>query len=585
MTKKHYITIAICSLIILIAGAIFGYYYKEYIAPESYVIGTNKEGEYKDLVFADYYSDEDILFSQNINKSTFSVANNVASYEFNFEHKEFDGVKNSYVLYINDYMLNNITSDAGTISGTYTLNYYDVDKSVLCHSDISINFSFYSLASKLQVSLAEKDLGYLVKFFKTDNFIITLASNPFLMLDKEGEVDEKINEITQLTLKVEELNGTVANLNSSLESKQAELEALKSSNEDKSEEISILEAEVESLKVTIADLKYQVSYYQQLLEAYENPNYYEIRFISENIVQDVQFTNSIEHLYIPEDPIKDFGMFVGWSVDGVNIVDFTNYDLNSSVDFIAIFEDRAGLYDIDNNLIYSWDTLLANGHISITDGILSSFNDGLGGKLILSPDIIEIGQDCFRNSTLLQEVIIGSKVQKIGKYAFSGASSLKFINVPDNVLEIGGSAFSNCTSLNKVDLSDNITVIPDSAFRGCTNLKSIRLPNNLDSIGYRAFNGCESLKSIIIPASVTTISGWAFANCISLKSIYIPSNVINITCSGDYVFSNCSLTIYVEVSSKPSSWSETFNLSAENSPLEVKYGYTYESYLNEIKGE
>jgi len=191
MTKKHYITIAICSLIILIAGALFGYYYKEYIAPESYVIGSAKDGIYKELAFADYYTDEDVLFSQNINKSTFSVSEGIASYEFNFEHVEFNGVDNNYVLYVNDYMLNNINSDAGTISGTYTLNYYDVDKSVLCHTDISINFSFYSLASKLQVSVAEKDLGYLVKFFKTDNFIITLANNPFVMNSTEVNFNEE----------------------------------------------------------------------------------------------------------------------------------------------------------------------------------------------------------------------------------------------------------------------------------------------------------------------------------------------------------------------------------------------------------
>lgn len=289
MTKKHYISIAICSLIILIAAAIFGYYYKEYIAPESYVIGTNKDGVYKDLAFADYYTDDEILFSQNINKSSFSIENGVACYEFNFEHKDFNGVKKDYILYVNDYMVNNVTTDAGTISGTYVLNYYDVDKSTLCHSNIDINFSFYSLSSKLQVSLPEQDLGYLVKFFKTDNFIITLANNPFLMQDKEGEVDEKIDEITQLTNKVE-------------------------------------------------NLEFQVKYYKELLELYKTEQTMSVAFRVLNDTHNIQLVKVGDTSILPTEPEVDGYKFLGWSLDGSTIVDVETVPITEETVFVAVLE-------------------------------------------------------------------------------------------------------------------------------------------------------------------------------------------------------------------------------------------------------
>ncbi|MCH5160438.1 MAG: leucine-rich repeat domain-containing protein [Clostridiales bacterium] len=59
--------------------------------------------------------------------------------------------------------------------------------------------------------------------------------------------------------------------------------------------------------------------------------------------------------------------------------------------------------------------------------------------------------------------------------------------------------------------------------------------------------------------AVTTINDGVFANNNNLTSIVIPSSVTNI---GSNVFSNCSaLTIYCEVSIKPSGWSSSWNSS------------------------
>ena len=137
MEKKHYIQILICSLVIAIAVVMFNYYWQTYIAPESFVIGTLEYDDYKTLPIKDYLSEDDVVFSQNINDVSFANKDGLATYEYNFDVKEFNGLEKQYIIYVNNYMINNLNVKAGTISGTYSLNYYDVEKKVLCSSDSS----------------------------------------------------------------------------------------------------------------------------------------------------------------------------------------------------------------------------------------------------------------------------------------------------------------------------------------------------------------------------------------------------------------------------------------------------------------
>ena len=44
LTKNHYIQIAICSILTIISVFLFAWYYREYIAPQSYTIGAITEG-------------------------------------------------------------------------------------------------------------------------------------------------------------------------------------------------------------------------------------------------------------------------------------------------------------------------------------------------------------------------------------------------------------------------------------------------------------------------------------------------------------------------------------------------------------
>lgn len=192
----------------------------------------------------------------------------------------------------------------------------------------------------------------------------------------------------------------------------------------------------------------------------------------------------------------------------------------------------------------------------------------------------------IENKTLESVVIPsmhkGLLVTHIGDNAFEDCSSLKSIAIPDSITHIGDTSFHNCTGLTSITLGNNVKSIGRGAFYTCKNLKSVTLPNTVETIGHQAFYGCQSLlsidipkgvkvidnqtfewctnlRSVTIPDSVTTIDDYAFKKCTWLHRIYIPYSVTTI---GGSVFADCpDLSIYCQASSKPSGWSENWNVS------------------------
>ncbi len=269
MKKKHYLQLCVCVAIIFISSVLFAYYYKEYIAPESYTIGSLLKHDYTELSIADYFSDEDVLFSQNINSMSFSNAEGTSSYEFDFEAKKFNGLQNQYVIYVNDNITNEISQTAGAITSKYVLKYYDVNSGVLCTSNINIAFTFYSLSSKVKISLPTNELPYLRNYFKTDNFIVTLAYNPFTIGDKNGEIDEKLQQIEKFVIEYNDLAGEIDPYYAKLDKYSEDISELMQQDEDKSSELnsiaSLIDADLNSLdlhKTSLEELKTNNSEYE-----------------------------------------------------------------------------------------------------------------------------------------------------------------------------------------------------------------------------------------------------------------------------------------------------------------------------------
>jgi hypothetical protein len=212
---------------------------------------------------------------------------------------------------------------------------------------------------------------------------------------------------------------------------------------------------------------------------------------------------------------------------------------------------EAGLYDANDNLLASWDTLVNTYGLDCEktyyhDGPTDPqqlktvlINNGLydAGKKMVIGNITSIGAGAFRTCENLADITIPSSVTNIGSSAFYDCSGLTSITIPDSVTSIGSMAFHYCRGLTNITISNSITSIRNSTFEGCRNLTEITIPDGVTTIGGSAFNGCTGLASVTIPDGVTSIGEYAFKNCPALTSATIPDSVTDI---GRGAYSDCT---------------------------------------------
>ena len=275
LEKKHYIQIAICTLICVISIALYCWYYKEYIAPESYTIGTPETMAYEKLTIKDYVSSDTVLFSQNINDSTFKVENGKATYNYLFDNKVFNGLLNNYAVFVNDTLLSD-TQNAGTISGVYTIRYINADNIVFNTTDVDINFTFQSQSSVLRVSFDDKDdsLGLIMNYFKHNDFIITVCENPFTM--DEVQTDDEFGRI-ECNVKVEDESRVYVQYNDALSTPT--LKPLLVSRSGELKVFTVVSNNIKNINVE-TDGTYTVNYDAESYEytiTWQNANYLNIQ--------------------------------------------------------------------------------------------------------------------------------------------------------------------------------------------------------------------------------------------------------------------------------------------------------------------
>lgn len=165
-----------------------------------------------------------------------------------------------------------------------------------------------------------------------------------------------------------------------------------------------------------------------------------------------------------------------------------------------------GLYNRNNNLIYSWDDLLNDGYFVVENGVLngnySSIKE-LEGSIVLPNDIKEIGTRSFYYCEKIYYVQLPKGLEKIGFNAFAG-SGIEKVEIPNTVTIIDSDAFSGCINLKKVDIPKSVTIIDTNAFYGCKNMEQVHLSDGLVEIGDDAFSK-TNIKEIFIPKTVEKI--------------------------------------------------------------------------------
>ena len=231
---------------------------------------------------------------------------------------------------------------------------------------------------------------------------------------------------------------------------------------------------------------------------------YKVDFVVDNEVISSQIITKGENVSLPESPAKDKYTFAGWSVDGYNVIDLSNYVITANTTFTAIFNNKYGVFNSDTGtLFYSWDDLLKYDYLVFdeeTKTLRSGANvNRLAGDLYVDEAVEIIDESCFQN-----------------------CSALVSVYMTDNVKELKTQAFANCKSLINIRMSESLHSIEQSAFNGCSNLVSVSIPDSVTSMGWLVFANCSKLESVKLSENMEEVSIQCFYNCTSLVNVRIP---------------------------------------------------------------
>ncbi len=147
----------------------------------------------------------------------------------------------------------------------------------------------------------------------------------------------------------------------------------------------------------------------------------------------------------------------------------------------------------------------------------------------------------------INQVDFSGTINYIGSYAFDNFTGLENISsetvlIPETVTYIGDNAFRNCSLVSSIEIPDFVTSIGDWAFQSCSSAIKLNLGTGLQTIGNGAFQNCSKLPNLIVPEGVTKIGDCAFQYCNALTDVYLPStlsNITNSTSSGYAPFYEC----------------------------------------------
>lgn len=166
----------------------------------------------------------------------------------------------------------------------------------------------------------------------------------------------------------------------------------------------------------------------------------------------------------------------------------------------------AGLYDVNNNLVKSWDQLVNDGDIFLQKLSSNKSNSLMEMENMINATNFRITG--YNPATLIGKLVLDNSITDIGEEAFAD-SGLREIIIPDSVTRIGDYAFGS-SDLEIVSLPNSIDKLPLGAFHHCQNLEEITIPATVKSIGKYAFEMCPKLTHLFIPESTTLIGDSAF---------------------------------------------------------------------------
>ena len=135
---------------------------------------------------------------------------------------------------------------------------------------------------------------------------------------------------------------------------------------------------------------------------------------------------------------------------------------------------------------------------------------------------ISTDTEFFVNGEKLITLILPESVMTLKKYVFRNLNITGLV-LSDNLIEIGESAFENCKNLKNIKLGESLTYIGERAFQGCVALEEINLNESLKTIEAYAFQDSK-IKTIEFPATLEKLGVRAFYSS-EFETVYIPENL------------------------------------------------------------
>ena len=261
-----------------------------------------------------------------------------------------------------------------------------------------------------------------------------------------------------------------------------------------------------------------------------------------------------------------------------------------------------GFYDLDGNMLYSWNELLINKDLDMDSKAITKFSLDKEGVLCVLDGITEIASDAFENAKKLKGIqlpksitlfdadvfsdcesleninvskdnlyyssldgVLYSKettklvrypsgrkgaytpvrtITTIGKNAFTNSKYLTEINLPVSLIQISSSAFEGCSKLTEVSIPLNVTDVGNNAFASCTSLTSASFSGDVKEIEHDTFSGCLKLSDVTLPQNLKVIGKNAFEECKSIKQIELPATLTEIM---DEAFLKCTSLIAINI--------------------------------------
>ena len=91
---------------------------------------------------------------------------------------DFDGTKETYYLYFNDQPLNNVSQNAGRMSGNIEIKFYDEYGSVVSTAKLNVIIEFLAGETKVSVSINNVDnsVSYLNSYMEINGAVLKVAT-------------------------------------------------------------------------------------------------------------------------------------------------------------------------------------------------------------------------------------------------------------------------------------------------------------------------------------------------------------------------------------------------------------------------